>query len=69
MISQDRHEVYITIAEYDSKYVDYLNDKREEGYSLMQMNQFGPYMIDQGKDMTAFAEVVLALLHQNCRLS
>lgn len=28
MISQDRHEIYITIAEYDSNYIKYLNGKQ-----------------------------------------
>lgn len=43
MITQDRHEVYLVIAEYDDKYVQYLNTGVYNDRVFMTMHEFGPF--------------------------
>lgn len=43
-LAQDRHEIYLTIAEYHREYVEYLEDKDcRSGASFMTMHRFGPF--------------------------
>lgn len=64
IISQDRHEIYITIAEYDGLYIKYLKDELLPGddrLALMTMNQYGPWLVDSSRDMERLGEIILAL--------
>lgn len=43
MISQDCHEVYIIIAEYDNDYIEYLKTGKHHDRVFMTMHEFGPF--------------------------
>ncbi|EAW12024.1 uncharacterized protein ACLA_007840 [Aspergillus clavatus NRRL 1] len=45
IVSQGRHETYVTVAEYDENYIEYLNspDTGNLPRSFMTMHQFGPW--------------------------
>lgn len=64
LVSQDRHEIYLTFAEFDRSYVDYLagqdNGKNAKGSpSLMKMKTYGPYEITRHTHMKVLGEFLL----------
>ena len=62
LISQDRHEIYLVIAEYGSDYVKYLNDETPDDSALpfMTMNEFGPWDVTHSNRMKQLGEILLA---------
>ncbi|KAH8427081.1 uncharacterized protein LDX57_004799 [Aspergillus melleus] len=62
-VSQNRHEIFITIAEYDSGYVSYLKTKPadDEPPSFMTMHQYGPWNTESAGDMRKLGPILLAL--------
>ncbi|PYI16905.1 hypothetical protein BO99DRAFT_339161, partial [Aspergillus violaceofuscus CBS 115571] len=48
-IAQDRHEIYVTVAEYNDHYLVYLNGTDvlstppEDDTSFLKMHQYGPW--------------------------
>ncbi|PLB38958.1 uncharacterized protein BDW47DRAFT_18344 [Aspergillus candidus] len=63
LISQDRHEIFITIAEYDSGYVTYLRKKplNNEPLSFLTMRQYGPWNTTHAGHMKKLGPILLAL--------
>ncbi|PLN78854.1 hypothetical protein BDW42DRAFT_174009, partial [Aspergillus taichungensis] len=62
-VSQDRHEIFITIAEYDSSYVSYLrkNPLDDEAPSFLTMHQYGPWNTTHAGHMKKLGPILLAL--------
>ncbi|KAE8406285.1 hypothetical protein BDV37DRAFT_269932 [Aspergillus pseudonomiae] len=62
-VSQNRHEIFITIAEYDNGYVSYLRKKpaNDEHPSFLTMHQYGPWNTDNAADMKKLGPILLAL--------
>lgn len=67
-MSQNRHEIYLTIAEYDDAYVEYLHNKNKDTKSMMKMNEFGPWLVDNKSHMRDFAGIMLAFTLQHQEL-
>ncbi|KAL2871167.1 uncharacterized protein BJX67DRAFT_377770 [Aspergillus lucknowensis] len=69
LISQNRHEIYLVIAEYDAEYIDYVtNPNRDQKCeSFIQMNEFGPWDISNAKDVEDIASIILAVTLQFSR--
>ncbi|KAK2805795.1 hypothetical protein FQN50_006071 [Emmonsiellopsis sp. PD_5] len=63
LISQDRHEIFLTVAEYDDDYIKYLEDKnhRSESPSFMTMHQFGPWNTLDANHMKYLGPILLAI--------
>jgi hypothetical protein len=64
IISQDRHEVYVTCATYTSDYVRYIRNQlgRPPDASLfMTMNEFGPFNTERVSNVRDLGAVLLAL--------
>ncbi|KAI2714312.1 hypothetical protein CBS147354_7481 [Penicillium roqueforti] len=61
-ISQDRHQVYITVAQYDEKYLEYIVDgKLSPDRSFLTMNQYGPWDTTEGGHMRVLGPILLAI--------
>jgi hypothetical protein len=68
LISQDRHEVYLTFAAFDDKYVRFVTGKAEaEVDTFLRMHQFGPFVISNAQHMRCLAYYVLAITLEKCR--
>lgn len=69
IVSQARGEIYITIANYDQEYLNYLqgriNPRRCGGEeSFLRMTEYGPWKINSRSNMHHFAQVIMALCLQ-----
>ncbi|KAJ5963587.1 uncharacterized protein N7479_003463 [Penicillium vulpinum] len=72
-ISQDRHEVFVTVAKYDKKYLEYLNnprpssdededgDENKENLSFLTMHQFGPWNTLDRSHIRELGPILLAI--------
>lgn len=62
-VSQDRHEIFLTVAKYDDDYVRYLEDKnyRSGTRSFMTMHQYGPWNTLDAAQMSALGPIMLAI--------
>lgn len=62
-MSQDRHEIYITVADYDQNYVKYLENELTEAEDpgFMTMHQYGPWDIRNLEDMQEVAQYLVAI--------
>ncbi|GES66237.1 hypothetical protein BO78DRAFT_412610 [Aspergillus terreus] len=60
----DRHEIWLIFAEYDEKYLEYLDGKHENGdpTSFLTMHEVGPYDTQDGIHMANLAPILLALV-------
>ncbi|KAK2810361.1 hypothetical protein FQN50_003092 [Emmonsiellopsis sp. PD_5] len=63
MILQERHDIRLIVAEYDQDYVDYIRNspKPNTPLSLLRMNEYGPWDIDNPKEMEELGPILLAL--------
>ncbi|KAA8641643.1 uncharacterized protein ATNIH1004_011779 [Aspergillus tanneri] len=63
IVSQDRHEIFLTVAKYDDNYIKYLGDKnhRSESPSFMTMYQFGPWDTLDSTHMKYLGPILLAI--------
>lgn len=70
MVSQDRHEIYLIIAEYDYDYVEYVRNVpgSKNKLSLMTLNQIGPFSHVKRSHMARIAHVIVALMLQGGKL-
>ncbi|KAJ5946128.1 hypothetical protein N7454_002967 [Penicillium verhagenii] len=63
LISQDGVELYVIVADFDQRYVDFARGRRltitEDHF--MKMHKFGPWLIDRFEDLDIFAKLVLAI--------
>ncbi|RJE21389.1 hypothetical protein PHISCL_06259 [Aspergillus sclerotialis] len=66
MLSQDRHEIYIIIGDYDLDYMDYLTnlDHNTTCQSFLTMNEFGPWGISDAGQVEEIASIILAVTLQ-----
>ncbi|GIC91047.1 uncharacterized protein Aud_007488 [Aspergillus udagawae] len=55
LVSQDRHEIYLTWASYNASYVDYLEDKEPTANTFLVMQEIGPFDIREHKHMRKLA--------------
>ncbi|KAJ5427083.1 hypothetical protein N7465_002153 [Penicillium sp. CMV-2018d] len=69
LVSQDNHEIFLTIAEYDPEYVRYLKGEFFEASNFggrstkpfLKMQEYGPWDITVPNDMEYLAEIVLGV--------
>ena len=67
LVSQDHQEIYLTFAEYDEQYVEYIRDEHlttKKSHSFLTMNEFGPLYINNHQHMMRLGIYILALTHQ-----
>ena len=67
-MSQDRHEIFLTIASYDDNYIKYLRGEGEESHSFLEMQEYGPFAINKSDHMYIFGRTMLALSLADGRL-
>lgn len=62
-ISQDRHEIFITFAEYDESYIQYLNNTlpSKSPRPFLKMCEFGPWNTMVRSDMEDIGGILLAI--------
>ena len=67
LISQDRHEIYLTFATFDDEYARYVRGNAEAKVdTFLQMHQFGPFVISNPDHMRCLAYYVLAITLKKC---
>ncbi|KAE8148500.1 hypothetical protein BDV25DRAFT_168393 [Aspergillus avenaceus] len=66
LLCQNRHEIYLVVADYDADYVDYVTNpgRDSECQSFLKMNQLGPWSIADPADIMTIATVILAMTMQ-----
>lgn len=66
MICQDHHEIYIIIATYDWKYLEYITTGVDPAGkpSFLTMHQFGPFIPNKSGNMKKLGTIILALSQQ-----
>ncbi|KAI9696168.1 MAG: hypothetical protein M1820_008236 [Bogoriella megaspora] len=62
LISQDRHEVYLSFAEFDSDYIDYILGQNTEKLSFLRIREFGPFEVQTAEHMEKLSRLVLAYM-------
>ncbi|KAE8155000.1 hypothetical protein BDV25DRAFT_146823 [Aspergillus avenaceus] len=62
-VSQDRHQIFITFAEYDSSYIQYLNNTLppDSPRPFLKMHEFGPWNTMVKNDMENIGSILLAI--------
>ncbi|GLA22769.1 hypothetical protein AnigIFM63326_005243 [Aspergillus niger] len=62
-ISQDRHQIFITFADYDSNYIQYLNNTLPPGSPrpFLRMHEIGPWNTTVKGDMEEVGSILLAI--------
>jgi hypothetical protein len=74
-VSQDRDQVFLTLATFDKKYVEYvsgtLNAKvKSSGESnpgpFLRMTEFGPFLTNNKSHMKCLGYYILAFTLQEC---
>lgn len=62
-MSQDRHQIFITFADYDSSHVQYLNNKLplSSARPFLKMHEFGPWSTMVRSDMEEVGGILLAI--------
>ncbi|KAJ5556356.1 hypothetical protein N7494_000271 [Penicillium frequentans] len=63
VISQDGVEIYLIVAVFDRRYVDYMKGRQSSlpSGSFMQMHKFGPWPINKATELDNFAKVALTI--------
>ena len=68
LISQDKDEVWITLAEFDASYVEYICNgtipKGDKGF--LEMQELGPFPTENRKYMDYLAKYILAFVLEEC---
>ncbi|KAG7291139.1 hypothetical protein NEMBOFW57_001150 [Staphylotrichum longicolle] len=72
LISQERHEVYLTFAVFDADCVDYIRGavgatQLPSTQGFMQMHEYGPFSTTTRSHMQGLGELVVALCYQLSR--
>ncbi|KAJ5393818.1 uncharacterized protein N7487_011459 [Penicillium crustosum] len=64
-ISQGRHQIFVTVAEYGEKYLKYLNDKNpspsDDLSTFLTMNQYGPWDTSKKSSVKEIGTIILAI--------
>ncbi|PLB33630.1 uncharacterized protein BDW47DRAFT_90801 [Aspergillus candidus] len=61
IISQDRQEIYISVAKYSNDYINYLQTGDMSSDPFMVMHQFGPWNINDASAMSKLGPILLAI--------
>jgi len=64
LVSQDRHEIYITLAMFDADYVEYVCGGLPEQDSFLIMREFGPFFTNDRDHMAILGYFMLAFAIQ-----
>lgn len=66
LISQDRHEIFLSVATYTSAYVKYLHGdkqyqdgKAQDASSFLKITEYGPWNIEKHGHMKHLAHVIV----------
>ncbi|KAL4937073.1 hypothetical protein BDV06DRAFT_216164 [Aspergillus oleicola] len=59
-VSQDRHEIYIIVAEYDERYLKYLGGK-DDSSAFMTMKEYGPWDTGYVVSMKHLGPILVAI--------
>ena len=62
LISQDRDQIFITLAQYKGEYLDYLQGKPATNEAFLRMLLFGPYNTFVPHHMESFGNEISELL-------
>ena len=60
MVSQDRHEIYLTFASYKEAYLNYLKGKDVGDPGFLTMQEYGPWHTKNYKHMRQLAKIIVA---------
>ncbi|PLB55280.1 hypothetical protein P170DRAFT_505893 [Aspergillus steynii IBT 23096] len=63
-VSQDRHEIWLSFAEYDREYIKYIEDGSQNPnrpLSFLTMHEFGPFNTLKKEHMAKLGPILLAL--------
>jgi hypothetical protein len=62
-VSQDRHEIFLTFAEYDDDYIAYLKNEtpKSANPSFLTMHEYGPWDTQKPSDMKELGPILLAI--------
>ncbi|MCJ1249917.1 hypothetical protein MMC30_007143 [Trapelia coarctata] len=66
LISQDRHEVYLTVARYNTEYINYITNKEDSGKDFLRMTEYGPYSTMERSAVKRLGHILLAFALQEC---
>ncbi|KAI1421868.1 hypothetical protein F5Y12DRAFT_664252 [Xylaria sp. FL1777] len=66
LISQDKDEIFLTFAEFDASYVDYICHQRPDSSSHLTMNEYGPFQVSSESAMKQLGQLVLGLVLYYC---
>ncbi|KAJ5509648.1 hypothetical protein N7527_011791 [Penicillium freii] len=69
LVSQDNHEVYLTIADYDNRYLAYLNNGDASCDQSLKMQTYGPWSIAHPSHMEDLAMIILCCFRGDIRSS
>ncbi|OJJ47989.1 hypothetical protein ASPZODRAFT_131631 [Penicilliopsis zonata CBS 506.65] len=61
IISQDRHEIYISIAEYNADYINYLQTGDTRNNPFLVVHEFGPWNTNNPASMAELGPILLAI--------
>lgn len=59
LISQDRHEIFITIASYSVAYTQYLRGTRGQHPAYLTLYEYGPWQIKSRSHMAHFGRLIV----------
>ncbi|RAL15383.1 uncharacterized protein BO97DRAFT_307097, partial [Aspergillus homomorphus CBS 101889] len=62
-VSQDRHEIFLTFADYDDDYIAYLKNKspKNSALSFLTMHQYGPWDTQTASHMAELGPILLVI--------
>ncbi|KAK3325242.1 hypothetical protein B0H66DRAFT_599418 [Apodospora peruviana] len=60
LISQDKHEIYVTVATFDDDHIKYIQH-RGPVTSFLKLTEFGPFPVTDHKRMRFLGEFMLAM--------
>lgn len=61
LISQDRDEIFVTIASYSAEYVQFLRGTGAAHQDFLTLQEYGPWLIYSRKDMRQFGHIIVAI--------
>lgn len=61
LVSQDNHEIFLTIADYDHRYLAYLKNGDTSRGPLLKMQTYGPWNIAHPTHMKDLAMIILCV--------
>ena len=72
VVSQDKDEIWFTIAYFDDYYVEYVrqgtiskeNDEQDRGF--LEMEEFGPFNTGKSDHMKILGQCILAFVLEHC---